>query len=127
MVSNGRYHLLILSDIFRPREVAENTIKMRPKEEICLDGKEVFINGMEHGVGGNVVRMNYTILRRPSEPMSKTAASNAFEGDFQFMSVMARLQTFMIVLWRTFHSRIPNPISRHFIGYWMEPIGKGHL
>lgn len=100
---------------------------MRPKEEICLEGKEVYISGMGHGTGGEAIRMDYSILRHYGYSMSKSAASHAYEGDFQFMSVIARLQTFMSVLWRTFHSRIPNPISRHFIGYWMEPIGTDHL
>ena len=99
---------------------------MRPGEQLALDKEEVHIHGMEHGVGGSVIRMDFTIYRCPSQPMSKSAMSDAFEGDFQFMSVMARLQTFMNVLWRTFHSRIANPISQHFIGYWMEPMGTGY-
>ena len=99
-------------------------MKLRPGEEISLDCKTCPIQGLGHGSGGLTVRMDFSVVRSSKVNILPTVVSDMYEGDFQFLSVLSRLQMFTSMLWRTFHSRIPNPISKRFICYWLEPIGK---
>ena len=102
-------------------------MKLRPGEEISLDFNTCPVQGFGQGTGGTAVQMVFTVVRSSKVLIQPSVVSDMYEGDFQFLSVIARLQMFTSVLWRTFHSRIPNPISERFICYWLEPIGEDNL
>ena len=78
---------------------------------------------MGHGSGGLSLRYHYQIQHEFELPIKRTVLSDMFESEFQFLLTISRSHAFLEALRRTFVSRLPNPISRTFIGYAMEPPG----
>ena len=82
------------------------------------------IEKMGYGSGGLSLHFAYSLQQNFRLPIQKRTASDIYEGDFAHLVLLSRGYTLLEMLRRTFVSRISNPISKTFIGYELEPLGR---
>jgi len=75
------------------------------------------------GSGGIAMAHHVDIQQTSALPVRMKEVSDIYDCNFQFMCTLARGHTLIEMIRRTFQSRIPNPISRVFIGYPLENPG----
>ena len=82
------------------------------------------IVGLAYGTGGIALAHSVLIVQNSTLPVRLREMSDIYDCNFQFMCSISRGHTLLEMIRRTFQSRIPNPLSRVFIGYPLEPLGK---
>ena len=82
-----------------------------------------YLHHIGHGSGGLSMGYQHAVGYKFDLPVSLETVSDIYESNFQFLVTLNRGHALLVMLRRTFTSRIPNPVSRLFIGYPLEPSG----
>ena len=83
------------------------------------------VRSLGYGTGGLSLGYHFAVAYQFQLPVRLTTVSDIHEANFQLLLSLCRGHSLLEMLRRTFSSRLANPISRTFIGYYQEPLGWG--